>query len=247
MKGQFVMIDGLDGSGKGVIATALRDYEQKKGKKILDLREYWEENAKIPEIEEVQEYDIIISSEPSSAMIGKVIREEIISKNTRKYSGLTTAHAFSLDREILYKKLLVPAMQQGKTIIQERGVITSLVYQPVQLEKITLMDIIRLPGNAFALKHAPSLLLITKIDPDIAMQRLKEREKQDNAIFEEVFFQRKIAARYNSDWLQKIFEKNKTRIEYIDTNPPKTIENTKDKAIEIWETHNRESTLMRHM
>jgi dTMP kinase len=247
MKGKFVMIDGLDGSGKGVIATALREYEEKKGKRVLDLREYWKENPRIPSLEEVKGYDVIISSEPTSAMIGKVIREEIISKDTRKYSGLTTAHAFSIDREILYKKLIVPAIQQGKTIIQERGVITSLVYQPVQLEKITLMDIIRLPGNAFALKHAPTLLLITKIDPDVAMKRLKEREKQDNAIFEEIFFQRKIAARYNSDWLKRIFEKNKTQIAYIDTSSPRTIEDTKNTAIELWEAHNKENTLVKHM
>jgi dTMP kinase len=247
MKGKFVMIDGLDGSGKGVIASALREYEEKKGKRVLDLREFWKDKPIIPEIEDIQDYDIIISSEPTSAMIGKVIREEVIRKNERKYSGLTTAHAFSLDREILYKKLLVPALQAGKTIIQERGVISSLVYQPVQLEKITLMDIMRLPGNAFALKHAPTLLLVTTLDPDVAIQRLKTRGKQDNAIFEEIFFQRKIAGRYSSEWLKKIFERNKTQVEYINTNPPKTIEDTKNKAIEIWEAHNKENTLVRHM
>jgi len=242
------MIDGLDGSGKGVIATALRQYEEKKGMRVLDLREYWETKSDIPEIEEVKDYDVIISSEPTNAMIGKVIREEIIRKNqTRKYSGLATAHAFALDREILYKRLIVPALMQGKTVIQERGVITSLVYQPVQLEQITLLDIIKIPGNTYALKHAPSLLLITELDADVAMQRLKERKKQDDAIFEEVLFQRKIAARYKSEWLQKIFEKNQTVIEYVNTNPPRTIEDTKKTAIEIWEKWNKKNTLLKHM
>ncbi len=242
------MIDGLDGSGKGVIATALSKYEQAKGKRVLDLREYWEKNPTIPEIEEAEQYDIIVSSEPTDAMMGKVIREEIIRKNTnRKYSGLATAHAFALDREILYKKLLVPALQMGKTIIQERGVVSSLIYQPVQLEKITLMDIIHIPGNLYALKHAPTLLLITIIEPDAAMKRLQERDKKDNAIFEEILFQRKIAERYKSEWLRKIFEKNNTTVAYIDTNPPKTVEETKNDAIKIWEAHNKESTLVRHL
>jgi dTMP kinase len=199
-------------------------------------------------MEEVQEYDVLVSYEPTSSMIGKVIREELIRKNEkRKYSGLSTAQAFSLDREILYKKLLVPALQAGKTIFQERGIISSLVYQPIQLEQITLMDIMKLPGNAFAIKHAPSLLIIINLDPDIALKRLKERKKQDHAIFEEVLFLRKIAARYKSDWIQKVFEKGGTKIVYIDTNPPATVEETEKKVIEIWETFNNESTLVKHM
>lgn len=248
MKGIFVMIDGIDGAGKGTVTNALRRYEEKKGKHILDLREYWQEHNDIPEAEEVNNYEIIISYEPTSSMIGKVIREEIIKKNTkRNYSGFSTAQAFSLDREILYKKLLVPALQAGKTIFQERGVISSLVYQPVQLEQITLMDIMKLPGNTFALKHPPSLLLILDLDPDIAIKRLKERKKQDNAIFEEILFLRKIAGRYKSEWFKKIFEKEKTVLTYIDTNPPATVEDTEKKVIDIWEGFNKESTLVRHV
>lgn len=248
MKGTFVMIDGIDGSGKGTVTSALRRYEEKKGKRVLDLRDYWQEHNNIPEIEEVQEYDVLVSYEPTSSMIGRVIREEIIRKNERrKYSGLSTAQAFALDREILYKKLLVPALQAGKTVFQERGVISSLAYQPIQLEQITLMDIMKLPGNAFAIKHAPSLLILIDLDPDVAIKRLKERKKQDHAIFEEVLFLRKIAARYKSDWMKKVFEKGGTTIEYIDTNPPKTVEDTEKAVIEIWEKFNKESTLVKHI
>ena len=35
MKGTFVMIDGVDGCGKGTVTTALRRYEEKKGKRVL--------------------------------------------------------------------------------------------------------------------------------------------------------------------------------------------------------------------
>lgn len=243
-----MMIDGVDGAGKGTVTTALRRYEEKRGKRILDLREYWQEHNTIPEVEDVQEYDILVSYEPTSCLIGKAIREEIIKKNEkRKYSGLSTAQAFSLDREILYKKLLVPALNAGKIVFQERGVISSLVYQPIQLEQITLIDIMRLPGNAFAIRNAPSLLIIIDIEPDIAIKRLKERKKQDDAIFEEILFLRKIAARYKSEWVKKVFEKSGTRIAYIDTNPPKTKEDTEQKVVEIWEDFNKENTLIKHI
>ncbi len=250
MKGIFVMIDGIDGCGKGTITNALRDYEQKRGKRVLDLREYWKEHGTIPTHDDVKEYDVFISNEPTYAWVGKAIREEIIRKHDsekRKYSGMSTAHAFSLDREILYRRFIVPAMEAGKIIFQERGVISSLAYQPIQLEQITLTDIMRLPGNAFAIKHAPSLLLLMDLDPDIAIKRLKERTKQDDAIFEERLFLRKLAARYKSEWIQKVFEHGGTKIEYINTNPPATIEDTQRKAIEIWEKFNGESTLVRHV
>jgi dTMP kinase len=248
MKGKFVMIDGIDGAGKGTITSALRKYEELKAKKILDLREYWQEHDTIPSIDEIKEYDVLISYEPTSCWIGKAIRQEIIKKNDRrKYSGMSTAQAFALDREILYKKLIVPALEAGKIIFQERGVISSLIYQPVQLEQITLMDLMKLPGNSFAIKHAPSLLIIIDIDPDIAIKRLKERKKQDDAIFEEVLFLRKIAARYKSDWVKKVFEQGGTQIEYLDTNPPMTVEDTEKKAVEIWEKFNNQNTLLKHV
>ena len=235
MKGTFIMVDGLDGSGKGTVATAIKQYLISQNKKVLDLRDYWKEHNSIPELEEVKEYDAFISAEPTFSMVGKAIREEIIRDNGRKYSALTTAQAFSLDREILYRRLLIPAMEAGKLIVQERGLVTSLVYQPVQLEKITLMDILSFPGNKIALKYPPTVLLITKVDPLVVIQRLKMRDKKDHAIFETLDFQRKIAERFESPWLKQLFESKGTKVLYLDTNAPSTEEDTKRKAVEIFQ------------
>lgn len=234
MKGFFVMIDGLDGSGKGTVVDALKNHLEKT-KKVFDLKVYEKEKNEIPELDEVKEYDVLISSEPTYACIGRVIRDEIVRDNKRRYSALTTAHAFALDREILYRKLLVPALHLGKTVIQERGVVTSLVYQPVQHERLTLMDIINIPGNRLALEHPPDVLIITQVSPETVIQRLKQREhKKDNAIFEELVFQRKIAERYESDWLKKIFESKKSRVMYLNTDKISE-EETKQKAVAVWE------------
>ena len=242
------MIDGLDGSGKGTLVTALKQYSSDKKRRVFDLREYWQEYDDIPELEIVKDYEVIISSEPTHAMIGKVIRQEMINKeNQRTYSGLSTSHAFALDREILYRKLLIPALKAGKTIFQERGVVTSLVYQPVQLEKITLRDIMHLPGNLLALKTPPNLLIITTVKPETVMQRLKTREKQDHAIFEELQFQKKIDERYRSDWLRTMFETQGAKVIYFNTDAPKTIEQSSKEIIEIWEQINKEHTLTRHL
>lgn len=231
------MIDGLDGSGKGTAVTALKDYFESNDKKVFDLREYWKENDNIPEIEEVMEYDVICSAEPTFSGVGKVIREEIVRSNDRKYSGMSTAQAFSLDREILYKKLLLPAKKAGKIILQERGITTSLVYQPIQNEKMQLKEILGLPGNQLAVKNSPDILIIVKADPETVMERLGSREKDDQAIFENLVFQRKVQARFQSDWIKKLFAHYGSKIVYLDTNPPTTVEETKEKVIRIWNEH----------
>lgn len=236
-KGIFIMVDGLDGSGKGTAVTAIRDHLESEGKRIFDLRKYWKSHNDIPELEEVMDYDVICSSEPTFSMIGKVIREEIIRTNERKYSGMSTAQAFALDREILYKKLLIPAKKAGKIIIQERGITTSLVYQPVQNEKINLKEILDLPGNQIAIKNAPDILIILKVEPEVVMQRLGVREKNDQAIFENLFFQRKVQFRFESDWIKKLFSNHGCKVIYLDTNPPTTVEDTENKAIRILKDH----------
>ena len=111
------MVEGLDGSGKGVAVEALKEHLEMKGLKIFDLRKHCKEHVSFPKYEEIQEYDVIVSAEPTYGFVGRAIRDEIIKESTRKYSGTSTAHAFSLDREILYKKLLIlKIISQMKTI-----------------------------------------------------------------------------------------------------------------------------------
>jgi len=233
------MVDGLDGSGKGTVINALMNHLEKEGKKIIDLKEYCEKHNDFPEYEDIQDYEVIISREPTYSNVGMAIRHEMIRDNKRKYSGLSTAHAFALDREILYKKVLVPALEKGKIVIQDRGVISSIVYQPIQLEKISLRDIINIPGNRLAIKYAPSLLVITKVDPQVVIQRLRERDKKDHAIFEKLVFQRQISNRYESDWLKRLFEGRGSKVVYLDTNYPKKVEDTEKAAVAIWEDHKK--------
>ena len=43
MKGLFLIVDGIDGSGKGTVINGIKEYYEKHGKKVFDLREYWKE------------------------------------------------------------------------------------------------------------------------------------------------------------------------------------------------------------
>ncbi|MBW2988416.1 hypothetical protein KY318_02800, partial [Candidatus Woesearchaeota archaeon] len=181
--------------------------------------------------------DVIISCEPTLAWVGKIIKEELIRPKERlSYSGVTIAHAFALDREILYRRVIIPALEQGKIIFQERGVITSFVYQPVQIHT-PLTELMNIPGNKLALKYAPSLIIICTVEPEYLMPRLEKRPSHDRQIFEHLSFQRKLYHRYKSDWLRELFAKYGSTFAYIDTNPPKTEEDTILAAKKVWEDY----------
>ena len=128
-RGIFVVVDGIDGSGKGIVVNSLASWAEDKNLKILDLRKYWKKHNDFPKEKEISNYDCIISAEPTFTPVGRVIREEIIQNNGRSYSAKVTATTLSLDREILYKRIIIPALEQGKYIFQERSVSSSLVYQ----------------------------------------------------------------------------------------------------------------------
>ncbi len=234
MHGKFVMVDGLDASGKGTIVRSLGEWATSKGMKVLYFNEFCKEFHRFPETEEIMEYDVLVTDEPTYSYVGQAIREELIKDNGREYSAMTIAQAFALDREILYKRLIIPALKAGKIIFQERGVVSSAVYQPAH-GKIPLSEIINLPGNRLALQHAPNLLIILQVNAEAVIGRLGARTKKDDAIFENLAFQKKLEERYSSDWLRSLFEQHGSVVKYLDTNPPKTIEESKEEARRIWE------------
>jgi thymidylate kinase len=142
-------------------------------------------------------------------------REELIAKGT-DYPSLAIAEAYALDRMILYKKFFIPALAAGKTIISDRSVSTSLVYQTISDPTITYEIIRTLPGNAVALSCPPTDLILFQIDPEVGLARLASRfDKNDNAIFEEADFQKKAYAKFMGSEFQAIFKDLGTDIHYL--------------------------------
>jgi len=238
--GKFVMIDGLDGVGKGVVLDALKMWAISKGKIAKDLNDFWRNSHFYPEYEYFQNADVLISHEPTYGGVGKAIRDELISKG-KTYPALSVANAYSLDRQISYTKYIIPALKASKLVIQGRGISTSIAYQPLQAEMfqnqmLDLYSIMALEGNKLALENTPNLLIIMTVkDPEEVMKRLEKRQKNDKAIFEEIDFQKKLKDRYESKWLKEIFESRGTAVEYLDAGI--SVEESRRQAIELIEKH----------
>lgn len=248
--GKFIVIDGLDGVGKGTAINAIVDFLSSQGKRILDLDKYWREMHFHPDFENeiingkenqyylnLNNYDVIKSSEPTFTGIGRVIRDEVIADVKRKYSARFTAECYASDRMVLYKRVLLPALEKGKIIIQSRSVSTSIVYQHVQSaedqKSLSMEEIINLEGNIFTLDNAPDLLIIPTIkDVESLIERLKNREKDDNCNFENLDFQLKLKPIYEGQVFKNIFESRGTKVEYLDAGI--SIEATKKQVLDLF-------------
>ncbi len=225
-RGTFIAIDGIDGAGKSTVFSACREWAEAKGHRYFDVVEFTKRERRLPLVEELGDATAIHTAEPTYAWIGAAIREEIIAKHDteqaqRSYSGSETADAFALDRLVLYRRLIMPflADHPERLVLHDRGLASTLAYQPLQDPTLTTEDVLRRPGNAQAIAFPPTLLVLIRVSADVARERISARtDKQDNDVFDAEEFQRRLAERFVSDDVLGPFRRAGTIIEEIDGN-----------------------------
>jgi thymidylate kinase len=222
--GTLVIVDAIDGAGKYTAIKAMADHLAAKGLKIFNLSEYTQREHRLPSVDEpgIAEADILISSEPTFCWIGAAIREEIIKAQVgRSYHAHAAAEAFALDRQVLFTRVILPFLQAkpNRYVLQERGVISSLAYQPLQDETVTVDWLLSLEGNRAELSRPPDLLFLLRLTSEEAMKRLGGRlDKVDGHIYEEQSFQERLIARYRDLEVLGPYQKAGTRIVEINAN-----------------------------
>lgn len=209
------MVDGITGSGKSTILHAVMMWAEECNHKVFRLSEWTD--VEPPLFEKIKDNDVFFTYEPTRSWIGRAIRYEL-SRDDQPYGGEEIAHAFALDRQIMYKRLIIPALKAGKTVIQDRGVSTSIIYQPVMPYGIPLEQILELPGNKLALEYAPDALVLTKIKAELAFKRISNREDESKGVYSHLDFLKKQERRFKENWFHKLFENKGTKIYELDTS-----------------------------
>ena len=242
-RGKFVVVDGIDGVGKGVFLDEFVRCAKDEGKRVYDVEKFWKNKNYHPDIKRMGYlYDVIKTSEPTFMGVGKYIRDELTSKkHTRTYSPQVVMEALALDRRMLYEQLVLPALEQGIDVYQSRSFSTSLVYQSQMLLNEKLIDsrrwamqhILKIPGNAFCYQNPMDFLVVPTIaDVTEAVRRAESREKQDNSVFENLEFQLNAKKVYESSDFKRLFKKIDVPITYMDAG--RTIEYSKEQAREFY-------------
>ncbi len=211
------MVDGIAGSGKSTILRAAKTLALERGHCVFDLGEWSATHPHPPRFEEVADHDVFFTFEPTRQWMGAAIRQEF-SRADASYTTLEIAQAFSLDRLIMYRRLILPALENGKCVIQDRAVSSSLVYQSIMDPSLTVKEISDLPGNKLALEHAPNLLILTHLDPEVAIARMAARDEESKGIFGQLDLLRQVQASFLSKEFRALFEPHGTNIEILDTS-----------------------------
>jgi dTMP kinase len=177
-KGAFIVIEGLDGCGKTTQTKLL--------------------------VEKLQEnHDAIYTAEPSQGSIGVFIRTSILYREKRLPSAVE-ALLFAADRVDHVQNEVLPAMRQGKLVVSDRYLYSSLAYQGATGLSVDWIQRI----NEHALR--PDLAIFIDVDPETVMRRLKP----EKSVMEKLETQRKVREIY----LQFVEDGDLVR---IDGNKPK--------------------------
>jgi dTMP kinase len=143
--GVFICVEGLDASGKTTQSKLLVKNLRKKG------------------------FDAIYTTEPSKGNIGRLIRRHVLLGKNR-LSVVLEALLFAADRVDHLEREVVPALEEGKIVVSDRYLYSSLAYQGA-----AGLDLKWIEGiNKWAMK--PDLTIYLDIPPEIVLQRLKRKK-----------------------------------------------------------------------
>lgn len=150
--GKFIVLEGIDGSGISTQSGILKRYlENKYGRKVL------------------------LSKEPSEGPIGTLIRQVL----THRIQGIqdeSLALLFAADRIDHLQHRIVPALQQGSTVICDRYVWSSIAYQGMKMDEQWILE-----TNKYAIK--PDLTIFVKVRPEVSIERITQNRFQTD-VFE---------------------------------------------------------------
>jgi len=160
-KGIFICIEGLDGSGKTTHTHRLVQNLQTKG------------------------FNAIYTTEPSRGDLGKFIRGTIL-EGKKRVPRVVEAVLFAVDRVEHFEKDVKPALAEGKVVVSDRCVYSSLAYQGaagLDLEWIGEINSSALP---------PDLALYIDVSPEVVVKRIRGKK----SIMERIETQRKVGEVY---------------------------------------------------
>lgn len=188
MSGRFISFEGGEGSGKSTQLCLLASAFEKSGLPFLSTRE------------------------PGGSDGAEKIRSLLVSGEVDSWDPLTETILFNAARADHINKLIKPAIVQGKTVICDRFLDSTIVYQGIGKGLGT--DYIKNLHNMLFGNFMPDLTIILDIKPEDGLARAEKRSDNENR-FEKlnIEFHKKIRAGF-----LKIAEMEEGRCVVLDAN-----------------------------
>jgi dTMP kinase len=187
MKGSFITFEGPDGSGKTTVASAVCERLKELG------------------------YNVIHTREPGGIAISEDIRSIILDPKNTMMDAKTEALLYAASRRQHLVEKVFPAVRDGKIVICERFVDSSLAYQGYgrQLGFDEVLSI-----NLFAIDNTyPDMTIYLDVDEEVGLSRLSDRAFKDRLDQESVDFHHRVSQGY-----REVLRRFKDRIRIVDAS-----------------------------
>ena len=170
MKGLFIVMEGPDGSGKTTQINLLKEYLEEAG------------------------YECLITREPGGTVIGEEIRQLILNPEHKEMSPVTEMLLYAASRAQLVHEVIGPALEEGKIVISDRFVDTSIVYQGIARKLgISTVSAVNAPGIGI---YRPDGIFFIDLSEAEGLRRKKEQKNLDRMEQEGIDFHHMVSEGY---------------------------------------------------
>ena len=170
MKGLFIVMEGPDGSGKTTQINLLKEYLEEAG------------------------YECLITREPGGTVIGEEVRQLILNPEHKEMSPVTEMLLYAASRAQLVHEVIGPALEEGKIVISDRFVDSSIVYQGIARKLgISTVSAVNAPGIGI---YRPDGIFFIDLSDAEGLRRKKEQKNLDRMEQEGIDFHHMVSEGY---------------------------------------------------
>ena len=165
-RGKFITVEGTDGSGKTTQIRLMEAYLNEKG------------------------HDVVLTREPGGTRISEKIREIILDLKNDEMGSTTEMLLYASARAQLVSQVIKPAIDSNKTVICDRFVDSSLVYQG--FGRGIDIKIIEDINNSAINGVWPDITFFFELDPETALKRRMAETIPDRIEKEKIDFHKRV-------------------------------------------------------
>ncbi len=165
----FITFEGPEGCGKSTHAKKLKAYLESRGSAV------------------------VLTQEPGGTLVGRQIRALLLDPRS-VLDGTTEVYLFAADRSEHVSKIILPALKEGKIVISDRYIDSTIAYQTGG--RNLPEDLVRYLNMVSSKGLIPDLTILLDVSPEVGLKRATQNQAADRFEQETLEFHRRVRKAY---------------------------------------------------